>query len=118
MPLSSYSKKAFETRPLQALLLFLLFSVPILFTLPDYGITHDEPIYMEASRNVRQWLSLDLRNMLSQESIEQERTFSVFRQDGKKAVHVWSITVDSVPLLGLYRIEGSGAPFLSGKGHP
>ena len=71
MPLSTYSKKAFEARPVQALFLFLLFSAPILFTLPDYGITHDEPIYMEASRSVRQWLSLDLRNMLSQESIEQ-----------------------------------------------
>jgi 4-amino-4-deoxy-L-arabinose transferase-like glycosyltransferase len=71
MPLSAYSKKAFEARPVQALFLFLLFSAPILFTLPDYGITHDEPIYMEASRSVQQWLSLDLRNMFSEESIEQ-----------------------------------------------
>ena len=86
MSLSTYSKRVLETHQIQALLLFLVFSAPILFTLPDYGVTHDEPIYMEASRNVRQWLSLDLRNMLSQESIEQERTFSVFRQDGKKAV--------------------------------
>jgi hypothetical protein len=70
MPLSAYSKKAFEARPVQALFLFLLFSAPILFTLPDYGITHDEPIYMEASRSVQQWLSLDLRNMFSEESIE------------------------------------------------
>ncbi len=71
MPLSSYPKKYFEARPVQALLLFLLFSAPILFTLSDYGITQDEPIYMEASRSIRQWLSLDLRNMLSRESIEE-----------------------------------------------
>jgi 4-amino-4-deoxy-L-arabinose transferase-like glycosyltransferase len=71
MPLSSYPKKYFEARPVQALLLFLLFSAPILFTLSDYGITHDEPIYMEASRSIRQWLSLDLRTMLSRESIEE-----------------------------------------------
>jgi len=71
MPLSTCSKKAFGTRPVQALLLFLLFSAPILLTLSDYGITHDEPIYMEASRHLRQWLSLDLRTMFSKESIEQ-----------------------------------------------
>jgi 4-amino-4-deoxy-L-arabinose transferase-like glycosyltransferase len=71
MPLATYLKKAFEARTVQAVLLFLVFSLPILSTLPDYGITHDEPIYMEASRNVREWLSLDLRNMLSKDSIEQ-----------------------------------------------
>jgi hypothetical protein len=71
MSLSAYSERVFQTRQAQALLVFLLFSAPVLFTLPDYGITHDEPIYMEASRSIRQWLSLDLRTMLSRESIEE-----------------------------------------------
>jgi len=71
MSLSADSKKVFEARKVQTLLLFLLFSAPILFTLSDYGITHDEPIYMEASRSIRQWLSLDLSTMLSRESIEE-----------------------------------------------
>jgi len=70
MALCAYSKRVFEARKVQVLFLFLLFSAPILFTLPDYGITHDEPIYMEASRSIRQWFSLDLRTMLSRESIE------------------------------------------------
>jgi hypothetical protein len=71
MILATCSKKIFEDRKVQTLLLFLLFSAPILFTLPDYGITHDEPIYMEASRSIRQWLSLDLQNMFTRESIEE-----------------------------------------------
>jgi 4-amino-4-deoxy-L-arabinose transferase-like glycosyltransferase len=71
MPLFPSTKKVFEGRKVQTLFLFLLFSAPILFTLPDYGITYDEPIYMEASRSIRQWLSLDLRNMFSQEAIEE-----------------------------------------------
>lgn len=71
MPLFAYSNRVFQIRQVQALLLFLLFSTPVLLTLPDYGITHDEPIYMEASRSIRQWLSLDLRTMLSRESIEE-----------------------------------------------
>jgi hypothetical protein len=70
MPLFPSSKKVFEGRKVQTLFLFLLFSAPILFTLPDYGITYDEPIYMEASRSIRRWLSLDVRNMLNQEAIE------------------------------------------------
>ncbi|MFH1124022.1 MAG: hypothetical protein V1758_10235, partial [Pseudomonadota bacterium] len=82
MPLSNYSKKIFGTRTVQAGLLFFLFSATILFTLPDYGITHDEPIYMEASRNARQCLSLDLRTMLSEESIEQH-----WRTDPLRNIH-------------------------------
>jgi len=79
MPLSDYSKRIFGTRTVQTGLLFLLISAPILFTLPDYGITYDEPIYMEASRNVRGWLSLDLRTMLSEESINQHWRTDPFR---------------------------------------
>lgn len=82
MPPSTYLKKAFEARPVQAVVLFLLFLAPILFTLPDYGITHDEPIYMEASRSIRQWLSLDLRSMLSQDSIDQH-----WKTDPPRNVH-------------------------------
>jgi 4-amino-4-deoxy-L-arabinose transferase-like glycosyltransferase len=71
MTLAAYSRKIFQDRKVQTLLLFLLFSAPILFTLPDYGITYDEPIYMEASRSIRQWLSLDLGTMFTRESIEE-----------------------------------------------
>lgn len=70
MSLLVYIKRVFQNRQVQALILFLLFSVPVLFTLPDYGITHDEPIYMEASRGIRQWLFLDWKDMFSPESIE------------------------------------------------
>jgi len=48
----------------------------------------------------------------------EERTFSVLRQDGKKAVPLWGITIDSVPLLWLYRIKELGASSPSGKSHP
>jgi hypothetical protein len=48
----------------------------------------------------------------------EERTFSVFRQGGKKAVPLWGITIDSVPLLWLYRIKELGASSPSGKSHP
>jgi len=51
-------------------LLFFLFSVPLFLTLPDYGITQDEPIYMEATRNVRPWLALGWRDRLDRETIE------------------------------------------------
>jgi hypothetical protein len=45
------------------------------------------------------------------------RSFSVLRRDGKTAVPVWSITVDSVPLLRLYRIRRAGGSSISGKNH-
>jgi len=48
----------------------------------------------------------------------EERTFSVLRQNGKTAVPVWGITIDSVPLLRLYRISGAGGSSVSGKNHP
>jgi 4-amino-4-deoxy-L-arabinose transferase-like glycosyltransferase len=70
MPLFIYSKRVFQTRQVQALLLFFLFSAPVLLTLPDYGVSYDEPIYLEASRSIRHWLSLDLQDMLSRSSIE------------------------------------------------
>lgn len=79
MSLFAYSKRAFQTRRVQTLLLFLLFSAPVVFTLSDYGITHDEPIYLEASRSIRHWLSLDLRHMLNRESIEEHWKTDPFR---------------------------------------
>ena len=48
----------------------------------------------------------------------EERTSSVLRQDGKTAVPVWGITVDSVPLLRLYQIRGAGGSSVSSKNHP
>jgi 4-amino-4-deoxy-L-arabinose transferase-like glycosyltransferase len=71
MSASTSLKKGFEACAIQGVLLFLLCSTPLLLTLRDYGITHDEPIYMEASRSIRQWLCLDLRTMFSQESIQE-----------------------------------------------
>ena len=82
MALAAYSKKMIEARKVQTLLLFLLFAAPILYTLPDYGITHDEPIYLEASRSIREWLSLDLRNMFSRDSIEEH-----WKTDPARNVH-------------------------------
>ena len=71
------------TRELTAgALLFLFFSIPLFLTLPDYGITFDEPIYMEATRNVRTWLSLDWPNLLNRETIDQ-----YWKTDSLRNVH-------------------------------
>jgi hypothetical protein len=45
-------------------------------------------------------------------------TLSVLRRDGKMAVLLWDITLDSVPLLRLYRIKGPDASPGSGKSQP
>lgn len=51
-------------------LLFLLIVCPLFFTLSDYGITSDEPIYMEASWNIEKWLSLDIDKIFNREEIK------------------------------------------------
>jgi hypothetical protein len=41
------------------LVLLALTFIPIAITLPYYGVTFDEPIYMEAAWNVQKWLSVE-----------------------------------------------------------
>jgi len=53
-------------RPFLAWLgLALAIFLPAVWTLPDYGVTYDEPIYMEDSWRVREWLRLPLGEMLA-----------------------------------------------------
>ncbi|MDY7034643.1 MAG: hypothetical protein SV375_00565 [Thermodesulfobacteriota bacterium] len=52
-------------------ILFILICLPLMLTLSDYGITSDEPIYMEAAWNIRKWLSLKPQEMFEQETIDQ-----------------------------------------------
>ena len=47
----------FKLPALKWLVLFALLFFPIYLTLPDYGITLDEPIYMEAAWKIGDWLS-------------------------------------------------------------
>lgn len=46
------------SKSLQCIILFLFITLPLLLTLPQYGVTFDEPIYLEAARNVQKWMSL------------------------------------------------------------
>ena len=46
------------SKSLHCIIIFLLITLPLLFTLPQYGVTFDEPIYLEAAENVRKWLEL------------------------------------------------------------
>ena len=39
-------------------------------TLTDYGITSDEPIYMEAAWNIEKWLSLKPNKIFNQNEID------------------------------------------------
>jgi hypothetical protein len=64
-------QKSLSVRGLaEGALLFLFFFIPLFVTLPDYGITYDEPIYMEAARNVQTWLSLNWRDLVDQKNID------------------------------------------------
>jgi hypothetical protein len=98
MPLCVYSKRCVQTRQAQALLLSLLFSAAILLTLPDYGISHDEPIYMEASRSIRHWPSLDLQDMLNRGSIEQHWKTVPFQNVHPSGVK-WLYVIDQPTVL-------------------
>ena len=46
------------SKSLHYIILFLFIALPLLFTLPQYGVTFDEPIYLEAAGNVQKWLAL------------------------------------------------------------
>ena len=46
------------SKSLHGIILFLLITLPLLLTLPRYGVTFDEPIYLEAARNVQKWMGL------------------------------------------------------------
>lgn len=62
--------KFFNTKTAPCVFLLLLFIVPVMTTLSDYGITYDEPIYMEASRSIGKWLSLEPRKIFDQNKID------------------------------------------------
>lgn len=51
-------------------LLLALTLSPIMLTLSDYGVTFDEPIYMEAAWNIKKWLSLEPKKIFDQDEIE------------------------------------------------
>ena len=44
--------------------------LPVLATVSDYGITFDEPIYMEAARDIRKWHALGMEEILTKEKID------------------------------------------------
>ncbi|MFC1579322.1 hypothetical protein ACFL4N_00245 [Thermodesulfobacteriota bacterium] len=46
------------SKSLHSIILFLFIALPLFFTLPQYGVTFDEPIYLEAAGNVQKWLAL------------------------------------------------------------
>jgi hypothetical protein len=46
------------SKSLHCAILFLLITLPLLLTLPQYGVTFDEPIYAEAAENIKKWLAL------------------------------------------------------------
>jgi hypothetical protein len=54
----------------KGLMLLLLICLPVMATLSDYGVTSDEPIYMEAAWNIKKWLSLEPRKIFNQEEID------------------------------------------------
>lgn len=49
--------------------LIVLICLPVMATLSDYGITFDEPIYMEAAWNINKWLSLGWSEIFNPEEI-------------------------------------------------
>ncbi len=51
-------------------LTFALLSIPALWTVTDYGIVYDEPIYMEDSWRVLAWAKLPREQMFSQTELE------------------------------------------------
>ena len=51
-------------------MLFLFIFIPLYWTLPDYGITSDEPTYQEAAWNIKKWLDLDNRKKFDPEEID------------------------------------------------
>lgn len=61
---------------------FLLLCLPVMATLSDYGVTYDEPIYMEASRSIQKWLSLEPRKIFNQQEIDRN-----WRTDPVRNVH-------------------------------
>jgi len=50
--------------------LLALTFIPVALTLPDYGVTFDEPIYMEAAWNVQKWLSIEPSILFDREGID------------------------------------------------
>ena len=61
---------------------FVFLLLPLWATLSDYGITWDEPIYMEATLKIKQWLGLGLTEKLNPEVIDQ-----YWKTDPRRNVH-------------------------------
>ncbi len=71
-----------RSESIRSLILLLLICLPLLATLSDYGITSDEPIYMEAAWNIKKWLSLDLQKMFNRNEIDR-----YWKTDQRRNVH-------------------------------
>jgi len=63
-------------------ILFAILFLPLWATLSDYGITCDEPIYMEATLNIKKWLSLETADKLKREIIDQ-----YWKPDPRRNIH-------------------------------
>lgn len=70
------------SKSLHCAIFFLLITLPLLFTLPQYGVTFDEPIYVEAAENVKKWLALPKGQFFDSEVIAQ-----YWKTDPKRNVH-------------------------------
>ena len=61
---------------------FAILFLPLWATLPDYGISCDEPIYMEATLHIEKWLSLGITEKLDPKKIDQ-----YWKTDPRRNVH-------------------------------
>lgn len=62
--------------------LFAIAFIPVTLTLPDYGVTFDEPIYMEAAWNAQKWLSIESSKLFDRVVID-----SYWKTDPLRNVH-------------------------------
>ena len=74
--------RLFNNKAALCALFLLLIVIPLTLTLSDYGITFDEPIYMEASKNIGKWLSLEPAQLFSQNEIEYH-----WKTDPRRNIH-------------------------------
>lgn len=61
---------------------FAILFLPLWATLSDYGITCDEPIYMEATLHIKKWLSLGIEERMDPDEINR-----YWKTDPKRNVH-------------------------------
>jgi len=63
-------------------MLLVLVCLPLTATLYDYGVTSDEPIYMEAAWNIQKWLTLEPQKIFNQDEIDR-----YWKTDPKRNIH-------------------------------